>query len=84
MKVTSLWNWYLVHFERGKKKKKNSLISDKLTNAWCKLTHERRVFKGDHVVMYNVFNLLGIGWIEYEVQFFQKRNIMNIVLGLNH
>ena len=43
-----------------------------------------RVFKGDHVVMYNVFNLLGIGWIEYEVQFFQKRNMMNIVLGLNH
>ena len=60
----------MVHFERGKgkkKKKKNSLISDKLTNAWCKLTHERRVFEGDHVVMYNVFNLLGIGWIEYEL-----------------
>ena len=52
---------------KEKKKKKNSLISDKLTNAWCKLTHERRVFEGDHVVMYNVFNLLGIGWIEYEL-----------------
>ena len=60
--------WFILREEKEKKKKKkNSLISDKLTNAWCKLTHERRVFEGDHVVMYNVFNLLGIGWIEYEL-----------------